>query len=228
MLPEIYTYINDKELDTSDVAALTSTLQAVTVRRYIPKSDVNNFIQNHHIDDKLDEICDRPADEAATDAPIPGAGGFTLRQIAKKGLRWLVTDTGPEVNPDNENIQALTGVLVQAGEIDIALYNEFWALFETPRWPELQGNRKAGEEYSPEDIAKAQAIIRGALNTPAIAATAQIISDAETLDSELTQAEYSRQSARQNEIAALRLVLDELSAGGAREVPSVPGGAVWE
>ena len=134
---ELYEYVTENELDTSDAAALLSVLQGVTVRQHIAKSVVNNFIVSGNLNLRLRAITNTPVPHEQYDAAVPGAGGLTLRLAAQAGLDWLLTDSGSEVNPDNENLQALIGLLGGAGVYSSDEVAAFWALFDSPRWPNL-------------------------------------------------------------------------------------------
>lgn len=211
MRQDIYDYIQTESLETSDIAALTIVLQAVTVTQHIPKSAVNNFIVSNSYNLRLRAIANEPIPHVQYDAEIPNTGGITLRLAAQAGLDWLMADSGAQVNPENATLNSLLGLLNTAGVFSNNEVAAFWSLFEAPRWPDLT-----------------EAQVRAALNMPVITATQQIITDAEALDTTLTESELSRQSARANELAALRLVLAELEEGVERETPATPSGEAWE
>lgn len=211
MRQDIYEYIQIENLDTQDVAALTSALQAVTTKQHIPKSAVNNHIVSNSYNLRLRAITNEAIPHEIYDAEIPDSGGITLRLAAQAGLDWLLADSGAQVNPANETLNSLLALLNTAGVFSNDEVAAFWAMFDTPRWPGLT-----------------EAQVRGALNTPAIEATQGIISDAEALNATLTQEEATRRSTRVNEIAALHLVLEELESGDDVTTPAAPSGSAWE
>lgn len=194
------------DADTSDEQFLESYNAAtVEIWRKIDMTVALNHLLKNGVWEKLDD--------AASNDAYPAE----LRQKIRKFLT-TVSSNIPELAVRDAEPETNLPVLVSLGIITQNDADEFLDLaceFVS------QSFLDHGRETTQTDLNVMK-------NQDAIAATQQIISDAETLNSELTEAEYSRQSARSNELAALRAVVAELESGVVREVPEAPVGEAWD
>lgn len=156
--------------------------------------------------------------EKLESASINGVYPEELRQKIRKFLTTITSGTIPDLRVKDAEPEQNLPILTGAG---IITQDDADGFLNLAREYASQSFIDHGRETTQVDLN----VMR---NQAAIAATQQIISDAETLDSTLTAAEFARQSARANELAALRLVLSELEEGIERETPTAPSGEAWE
>lgn len=136
MSNEIYDYIVEQELDTSDAAALLEQLQAVTVTVDRDKEEVLNWLINEGVIDSIGEVIFSDADVA-------------VRAQMQTALVYLQSKI-PTLNPSNPKLAALIGGLRAMGKVTSEQVAAFWALFDSPRWSNLTIEQVRGALNTPK------------------------------------------------------------------------------
>lgn len=80
----------------------------------VVKKIANNYIIGHLLDIKLDRAINAPA-SALLDDLRPAAGNISVREAARAGKNFLLTDTSDTIDGQNANTQGLVALLVMGG-----------------------------------------------------------------------------------------------------------------